>query len=60
MNCRAQLMLAASGYAYSGPLPEDMAEEGGISRLVIPPQRLDDLRDFYLRGLRFSEGRGAA
>lgn len=59
MNCRAQLMLAASGYAYSGPLPEDMAE-GGISRLVIPPQRLDDLWDFYLRELRLSESRDAA
>lgn len=58
MNCRAQLLLAASGYAYSGPLLEDMAE-GGISRIVIPPQRLDDLWDFYIRELRLSES-GAA
>ncbi len=58
MNCQAQLLLAASGYAYSGPLVEDMAE-GGISRIVIPPQRLDDLWDFYIRELHRSES-GAA
>jgi L-fuculose-phosphate aldolase len=53
--CRAQLLLASTGYRFSGPQPEDMAE-GGISRIVLPPPRVDDLWSFYLRELYRSEG----
>jgi L-fuculose-phosphate aldolase len=57
--CRAQLLLASTGYRFSGPPPSDMGE-GGISRIVLPLQRVDDLWSFHLRELYRSEGRAVS
>lgn len=46
--CRAQLMLAATPYEFSGPEVEDLTE-GGVSRVVLPLERVTELWDFYAR-----------